>query len=207
MLKICQHCQYDRLLGEIVNFPTEEIIFMEGDDLTHIYMIIEGHLKMVKYMENGDERIIGVLGPQDYVALLAVLQNKHQYPATAVVINSATLKKIVKDNVWDTYQSNERFKTTCLHCAVTRSNLFQTHLVQSVNMDTKERILNMLLGLYDKFGQRKEQLHILDLPFSKTVLANLIGIRRETLSRYLSKLQEDEIITIEKNTYILHYVT
>ncbi len=207
MLKICQHCQYDALKGTIVSFSTKDIIFMEGEELSHIYMIIDGYLKMVKYMENGDERIIGVLGPHDYVALLAVLQGKHQYPATAVVINDVRLKKIPKQQVWDTYQRNERFKTTCLHCAVTRSNLFQRHLIQSVNMDTKERILNMLLGLYDKFGRLENHQHLLTLPFSKTVLANLIGIRRETLSRYLSKLQEEEIISIDKNTYVLYYVT
>jgi CRP-like cAMP-binding protein len=52
----------------------------------------------------------------------------------------------------------------------------------------------------------EDEKQVLDLPFSKTVLANFIGIRRETLSRTITKLIDEQIIYNEKNSYILNYV-
>jgi CRP/FNR family transcriptional regulator len=94
-----------------------------------------------------------------------------------------------------------------LNCAVTRSNLFQNNLVQSTALNTKERIINTLLSLSEKFGYQENKLTVINLPFSKTVLANLIGIARETLSRNLTILQKQKVLEVEKNKYILLYVT
>ena len=48
----------------------------------------------------------------------------------------------------------------------------------------------------------KSEMIALKLPFSKTVLASIIGVRRETLSRKLSEMKKRNIIEIENNTYI-----
>lgn len=207
MIKICKYCQFDSLDGTLKSYKQDSMLFMENKTLSFVYLISEGYIKMVKYLENGDEKIIGVLGPGDYVSLLACLQEKISYPANAVALTEITVKEIHKEEVIKTYQKNDQFKHTCFQCAVTRSNLFQEYLIQSANIDVNERILNALQGLFDKFGTVNRSQRLLQLPFSKTVLANLIGIRRETLSRHLSELQEKKILSINKNEYILHFVT
>ncbi|MBN2836149.1 MAG: Crp/Fnr family transcriptional regulator [Candidatus Delongbacteria bacterium] len=206
MKKICQYCQYDYLVGDIISTAENSVIFNTDGDLDYVYQINDGYVKMVRYLENGDEKIIGIMGPGDYLALLAVLQKKDFYLATAVTLTKTILKKISFREVLNAYEKNQNFRDRCLTCAVTRSNNFQNYLVQSANIDVKERIVNTLKILYEKFGYKDGDIQILDLPFSKTVLANIIGIRRETLSRNLKKLQENEIIKFEKNVYILNYV-
>jgi CRP/FNR family transcriptional regulator len=206
MKKFCQYCQYDYLNGEIITTNENSIIFNTDDDLKYVYQINDGYVKMVRYLENGDEKIIGIMGPGDYLALLAILQKKASYLATAVTLTKTILKKILYNEILIAYEKNQSFRDRCLNCAVTRSKTFQNYLVQSANIDVKEKIINTLRILFEKFGYREKGIQILDLPFSKTVLANIIGIRRETLSRNLKKLQDDEIIKFEKNTYILNYV-
>jgi CRP-like cAMP-binding protein len=76
----------------------------------------------------------------------------------------------------------------------------------SANSDISEKILDILKQLSYKFGKVKGKQVIIDLPFSKTVLAGIINIRRETLSRYLSQLQKEKILLVNKNQYILNYV-
>ena len=41
------------------------------------------------------------------------------------------------------------------------------------------------------------------MPINKSELANLIGIRRETLSRKLTKMKEDKILDYNKNKFYL----
>jgi len=206
MEKLCKNCKYDYLNGENVSYTTNEIVFSLGQKLDSIYHINDGYVKMVRYLENGDERIIGILGPGDYLALLGVLQNKENYLATAIAITKIEVKKISRNEVINAYQKCDSFKERCLNCAVTRSNLFKDYLIQSANIDVKERVINTLKILFEKFGYIDDSQQILDLPFSKTVLANIIGIRRETLSRVLSKLQKEDIIWYKNNKYILKYV-
>ncbi len=206
MNKICAKCQYDNLKGKITTHHNSDVIFHEGDLLEYVFFINNGYVKMARYLENGDERIIGVLGPGDYIALLAVLQEKDTYLATAIAITETIIKRIPKNSVIDSYNRSSDFKDKCLRCAVTRSNTFKNFLVNSGNTDAKQKILDALLMLYEKYGYLEGKLHYLDLPFSKTVLANVIGIRRETLSRHLSRLQDEGIIKVHKNSYLLYYV-
>ncbi|MDD3712922.1 MAG: Crp/Fnr family transcriptional regulator [Candidatus Izemoplasmatales bacterium] len=205
MNRFCKNCHYDYLEGEIIREKENNILFFADDKLDYIYQINEGYVKMVRYLENGDEKIIGILGPGDYLALLAVLQKKTTYLATAITLTKTTLKKIPEDQIWNAYQKNPDFRDRCLTCAVTRSNLFQNFLVQSANLDVKERVMNTLKILFEKFGYRIGEKQVLDLPFSKTVLANIIGIRRETLSRTITSLEQENILKNDKNRYLLKY--
>ncbi len=206
MEKICKNCQYNYLSGEILTLMEKQFVFFMNERLEYVYFINEGYIKMVRYLENGDEKIIGIMGPGDYIALLACLQNKDQYLATAESLTRVIIKRIPVKKILESYQSNEFFRESCLNCAVTRSNQFQNYLVQSASLQSKDKIINTFNSLFEKFGYVYDNQHILELPFSKTVLANLVGIKRETLSRNLAQLQAENIIKFEKNTYILNCV-
>jgi CRP-like cAMP-binding protein len=206
MKKNCKNCIYGQIQTSDKLYKNQEIIFLEADELNHVYSINDGYVKMTKFMENGDEYVIGVLGPGDYLALLAVLQGKETYIASAVCLSDVSVNVLSKDDVLTNYRKNPKFKDLCLNCAVTRSNLFQQQMLISANSDISEKILDILKQLSYKFGEVKDKKIIIDLPFSKTVLAGIINIRRETLSRYLSQLQKEKILLVNKNQYILNYV-
>jgi len=74
-------------------------------------------------------------------------------------------------------------------------------LFQASNIDAKEKILGTLQLLAKKYGKIKDDFIEMELPFSKTELARIVGIRRETLSRKLSEMQKNNIVHINKNIY------
>jgi CRP/FNR family transcriptional regulator len=201
MKQYCERCIYEALPHTVINVPQLKHIFTEGTRLSHVYRIKEGLVKMNRVHPSGDEKIFDVLGPNDYLALIAVLQGKEDYVASAIALTDVTLIKMDTHVVLNAYHSNKIFQSTCLQCAVTRSTMFQDKLFQTSNVDTEEKILNILHILAKKFGSTHKGVVTLNLPFSKTVLASIVGIRRETLSRKLSKMQQHNIIRINKNTY------
>ena len=202
MKKYCKHCIYESLTHDLVTFSPQETIFMEGFSLDYVYKIKEGFVKMNRIHPNGDEKIFDILGPGDYIALLAVLQEKNEYLASSVSLTKVTAVRISSDKVLEAYRSNAIFQESCLNCAVMRSTMFQDKLFQTSNIDTEDKILATLRILAKKFGIIKDDgLIEMKLPFSKTELANIVGIRRETLSRKLSEMQENKIIQINKNIY------
>ena len=202
MEKYCTKCVYSTLPKHHIEYKENDVIFLEGDILENAFLIESGLVKVSKLFLNGEERIFDILGPDEFLALVAILRNDDSYVASATCLTSVTLGKVSKTDVLEAYNSSSKFKDVCLSCIVTRTNLFQNHLYQSSNVDKEDKIMSVFEYLAKKFGKKIDGKHVLDLPFSKTNLANIIGIRRETLSRKLSKMQKENILEINKNKYI-----
>lgn len=201
MKRYCVNCIYETLPHDVVTVEAGTMLFHEGDPLDYVYRIQDGLVKINRLHPSGDEKIFDVLHTGDYIALIAVLQGKDTYIASAETLVPCRLIRITLQDVLEAYESSEIFKRTCLNCAVTRSTLSQSKLFQMTNVDTEEKILAIFQLLAEKFGTIEDGRVRLELPFNKTVLADLIGIRRETLSRRLSSMQENHLLRMDKNTY------
>ena len=201
MKKYCSNCIYETLPNKEVTLKESDIVFLETDTLEYVYKIVEGLIKITKLHQSGDEKVFDILGPNDYVALLAVLQGDEEYIATATALTDVTVRRFSKKDVEQAYSSNAMFQTNCMKCVVTRSKTFHNYLFNVSNVDPEEKILSVLQLLANKFGRVENDIVYVTLPFSKTVLANIIGVRRETLSRKLSSMKKDNILEENHNVY------
>jgi CRP/FNR family transcriptional regulator len=201
MKKYCSNCIYETLPNKEVTLKESDILFLETDTLEYVYKIVEGLIKITKLHQSGDEKVFDILGPNDYVALLAVLQGDEEYIATATALTDVTVRRFSKKDVEQAYSSNAMFQTNCMKCVVTRSKTFHNYLFNVSNVDPEEKILSVLQLLANKFGRVENDIVYVTLPFSKTVLANIIGVRRETLSRKLSSMKKDNILEENHNVY------
>lgn len=203
MLRSCSKCLYHALPGIQIHRAKGEVLFLEDTPLNWVYRIVTGTLKMVKDYENGGERILGVLSDGDDVALLAALQGKDHYIANAIAMTDVILVQSSKEEVLSTYRSYPDYREMCMGCALSRSHFFQFQTAQSSELDVNQKIIAMLQNLALKYGRKEGSKTTLLLPFTKTVLADLIGIRRETLSRHLGLLQDQGKIKVDGNRYVL----
>jgi CRP/FNR family transcriptional regulator len=201
MEKFCKRCIYNSLPSFEKTLKSNEVLFLESNKLKQIYRIKDGYIKITKIHYSGDEKVFDVLGKGEYVALLSLLQGNDDYIATATALTDTTVLCFDKDIVLKAYNSNKMFQENCVNCVVTRSKLFHNHLFNVSNIELEEKILSTLDLLAQKFGNVKENVIELELPFSKTILSNLIGVRRETLSRKLSEMNNNNIIEVSKNKY------
>lgn len=201
MKNYCKTCIYKALSSTIKTFKPKETLFIEGYDLENVYIVKEGLVKISKLSKNGDDRIIDILGKGDFIALVGALRKDKHYMATAEALSQVTLNEIPITEIMTTYNSSTMFKDMCLDCMVSKSNVLQAQLYNSINDDVEEKIIAVLKYLSTKFGKRAINTFSIDLPFSKTVLSSIIGIRRETLSRKLTAMQNQGIITVRGNTY------
>lgn len=204
MKQFCNNCVYNQIPSQTIKLKQNEYIFFEGDNIDNVYKINNGLVKISKSFLEGEERIFDILGKDDFIALVSVLKKDTKYIATALTLTDTELDVIPKQDVLNAYQKNNEFKDMCLNCTITRTHLFQSHLFNTTSASTEEKIIIILEHLMKKFGKYQDKKYILELPFSKTILANIIGIRRETLSRKLSILENQNILKVNKNTYIFN---
>lgn len=200
-MKTCTECIYKETKHTIKEYNKNEYIFFEEDPIKEIYFIKEGIVLLTKLHSNGEEKVMDVLRDGDFIALLLFLQMKENYLVTAKAVTEVTLEVIQRKDALHNYKENAAFKEVCMQCATHRLGNFQTQLFSSSNVDPEEKVIQILTHLYNKFGYMKNNKHFVKLPITKQELANMIGLRRETLSRKLSKLKKDNIIDVKKNIY------
>jgi CRP/FNR family transcriptional regulator len=203
-MRTCKQCIFDSSLKKELFFRRGDYIFFEGDTIKNVFLIEEGIVKLEKLYENGEVRILDLASKGDYLALLTILKNKTQYLVSAICVTDTILRPLDKIEGLRAYQNNPHFMETCLNCASNRIGIFQDHTFLSANTEVEDRIIHTLKHLSNRFGSIEDGKIILYLPISKTELANMIGLRRETLSRKLKSMQEQGKLEIIKNKYIFN---
>lgn len=201
MKRYCNVCIYETLPYKKEVFKKNQMILLEGDTIEGIYRIDSGYVKVLKYHDSGDEKIFDIIGPNDFLALLLVLQAKKTYEVTAIALTDVTLRYITIEDTLDAYQKNPIFQQICMQCAARRATIFQQQLFQVSSADLDEKIMGVLIYLYHKFGRYIDGKHFLDIPINQTELSSIIGIRRETLSRRLTLLQKQGRIRVSRQKY------
>lgn len=197
----CQVCIFNKSVEKTIVFDKNKAIFNEGEKVNNVYKIQSGIVKLSKLYLNGEEKLIDILHTGDYLALLTILKGNDEYLVTASTVTEVTLQQLNIDKAKNSYDQDSHFKEMCLSCAANRLGVFQNQLFNFTNLDIEDKILNILKHLQQKFGYSKDNRYFLILPITKTDIASMIGLRRETLSRKLAKMQNDKILKIDKNLY------
>lgn len=185
--------EYNKIItpiSKVVKLKNKEILFTEGENAEYIYFVLTGHIKLSKITPNGKETIIRIVGPNEIFAE-AVLYTFKSYPVNSSALQHSELLAI----------NAKEFKHICLTNGEFVLKMFVTishqlrYLVDTINdlssSDTSERLLKYITALSEKKNSRTVK-----LPIPKRDLAMLLGAVPETISRLLTKLQNDGFISI-----------
>ncbi|MEN1970331.1 Crp/Fnr family transcriptional regulator [Lentibacillus sp. N15] len=173
-------------------------IFMQGDPLTNVYFIHEGKVKIYKTDFHGKEQIVNVLQPDDMFPHQGFFR-KDDYPAHAEVLEDAVL-------IYIPIRSFENFLITHPEICVKLFKVLgdkivdlQNRLEEKILHNTYEQIIMLLLRLSRHYGSQLEDDQIrIDTHFTNRELANMIGSSRETVSRTLTQLKKQQLLTSDK---------
>ncbi len=168
------------------SFYTDEILFYEGDEPNYLYILTEGLLRLYKTDNKNNEVYLHQFVPVNMVAEAACFE-KMNYPATARFITKGQVLKI----------NYEKFKSEFLKdpeiCISLIGSLTQKVKILS-NVIHKEMILNSEAKVASFIAEH----HELFLTLKNNQIASIINVSPETLSRMLTKLQRESIISIDK---------
>ncbi|WP_138416469.1 Crp/Fnr family transcriptional regulator [Aquibacillus sediminis] len=178
-------------------------IFMQGDPLTNVYFIHEGTIKIYKTDIHGKEQIVNILQPGQMFPHQGFFR-QDDYPAHAEVSQDAVL----------IYIPIQKFETFLINHPEISVKLFrvlgdlivdlQKRLGEQILHNTYEQIVMLLLRLTDSHGiETDDGKYKLKTNFTNRELANMIGSSRETISRTLTQLKKQNLITTQQSGDIL----
>lgn len=175
-----------------------DFVFWENEPAHYVYYVKSGHVKVFKVSEDGQETIFDIYNPNSFVAVGVLFNEPQVYPASASVIGDTTLYAIPVHVLEDAIVAKPESARAWIRYMNQRLTFVQRRLSQQIFADSQVRFKRLISYLANKYPTKEEGDYLLvSIPITKQELAELLNIRRETLSRMLSKLKEEKACIIK----------
>lgn len=169
-----------------------DVLFRENDKCEYIGVVTEGQVSIVTYLEDGKEVIFNTLNPGDIFGNNLIFSSEPYYKGNIITNVNSKVALISKEELVSLLRSNEEFMI----------EYFKIQSNFSKDLNDRIKLLSMNCA-EDRFYYYMHQ-HKNKVAYSSiSELAKQLYIKRETLSRLISKLIKQKKITKNKDTITL----
>lgn len=188
-------------------YPASAVLFLQGDEASASYIILDGWVKLFRSTVTGEEAVIGVLTKKQSFAEAVALVGR-PYPVSAQAVTAARLLRIPAAGLRGTMRSEPDICITMLASTLRHLQLLVGEIEQLKAQTGAQRVAEFLLSLTDDATGAVT----VALPYDKTLIAGRLGMKPESLSRAFQRLRAHGVAVEQAQVRIasigrLHAVT
>jgi CRP-like cAMP-binding protein len=179
-------------LATRLRLPPRTTVYREGDALSWIFINADGVVKSFRELSSGKRRVVAFLFPKDVFGLA----ENGRYVNTTKTVTAATLYRIPHEALVAVLQRDAelQFKFMCKVTQKLREAQRQTIL--SGRRDAVGR-LAMFFKMLEPDGSLTPQETRIQVPMSRTDIAEYLGLTPEAVSRATRQLERQRIVAFE----------
>ena len=179
--------------SRIVSYAPGSTICLQGDGPTSLKIVLDGWVKLYRISPEGDEAVITTLNAGRSFDEVAALQDGH-CGASADAVTACRIRHIDLRGVCDCNDCYRLVSSAVMAAASDHLSAMITHVEQLKTSSSWERLADFLLRLVANTAADTAQDHqsdccSLDLPFERKLIAGVLGIKPESLSRAFNRLK------------------
>lgn len=188
-------------LGRPFRYPRGAVIFVQRDQATKLYLILEGIVKLSIFTAQGDERIIEFIRPPRFLGAPDVFSGS-LYGITATAYTNVLVASFGADQVRQLLGTNREF-ATCLALSLSQhARALGRQLVGDTFFPATGRIAFALLNLAIQIGVAADG-GAIHLPITQQDLARYAGCNRVTVTKALAELAAAGLVERSKRHLFL----
>jgi CRP/FNR family cyclic AMP-dependent transcriptional regulator len=185
------------------NFKKNHILMFENDQSDDVYFIRSGMVKVYRLHE-GKEIVLSIAMPGDILGEVEALSNDNHRISSIEALENVSAWQISKKDflqIVDKYPSILRKAYIIL---VERTRMLNRLIRYLTFYDVRTKAANLLVDLYYNFGKPSVNIFKIDLKINQSLLASMLGVTRESISKTLGDFQHEGLIDIrDKYFYLL----
>lgn len=170
---------------DTVKIAKGSILFKEGDDGEHLYVIVDGKLKLGTSSGDGRENLLSILGPGEMFGELSLFDPGPR-TSTATAVTDAKLLSLSHEKVIPWLKQNPEVSLQLLTRLSQRLRRTNEAVGDLVFSDVPGRVAKALLDLGDRFGKTTPEGLMVNHDLTQEELAQLVGASRETVNKALA---------------------
>ena len=170
---------------ENVKLGKGTVLFSEGDIGDHLYVIVEGKLKLGTSSGDGRENLLSVLGPGEMFGELSLFDPGPR-TATATAVTDVRLLSLGHDKVIPWVTEHPQVALDLLGRLTQRLRRTNEVVGDLVFSDVPGRVAKALIDLGERFGKETPEGLYVNHDLTQEELAQLVGASRETVNKALA---------------------
>ena len=170
---------------DTVKIAKGSILFKEGDDGEHLYVIVDGKLKLGTSSGDGRENLLSILGPGEMFGELSLFDPGPR-TSTATAVTDAKLLSLSHERVIPWLKQNPEVSLQLLTRLSQRLRRTNEAVGDLVFSDVPGRVAKALIDLGDRFGKTTPEGLLVNHDLTQEELAQLVGASRETVNKALA---------------------
>ncbi|MFA9214889.1 MAG: Crp/Fnr family transcriptional regulator [Candidatus Methylacidiphilales bacterium] len=166
-------------------YKKNEVIFHEEEEALFFYQILLGKVKMVNINDDGKEFIQGIFNDDNSFGEPPLFINK-KYPCSAIAQKDSVIIKISKDSIYKLFREYPDLQWQFIQILSERIYNKAITARELIHNKPENKILAFLKNYKQKAGLTNEDWLV---PHTRQEVANLLGLRVETVIRALKKME------------------
>jgi CRP-like cAMP-binding protein len=174
-----------------------EVLFLEGQPVSAVHLLVKGRVKLTKTEASGKEVILGILPPETVLGVEALFRpERHTMTATALertlvcVCDRGDFEKVIA--------SHPEVAAKVVAALGRQFSLLAEQTTDLALRDVKGRVAGALLRLGREYGRSAPKGYALGFRLTQQDLADLVGASRVMVSYAIQSLKEAGCLSLER---------
>ena len=199
-----------KILNQLLNccdaktarYPKDAFVWLAGEPALHIGIVKTGQVNIIREDVLGNRHIIGQIGPGQVFGETFACAGLTAYPVSVQMTEPAEIMLLVLQKVIHQCPAGCGFHAQLIQNLMqilAEKNLLLNQKISLLSYKhTRQKIAALLL-----FHLKSGTDTTVTLPFSREEMADYFGLNRSALSRELSKMRTDGLLSYHKNQFVL----
>jgi len=176
--------------ARLVNIKKDQVLFEEGDHARDFYQVETGQVKMYIINPDGQEFTQGIFTAGESFGEPALLGG-FNYPSSAMAIESGKVWRLPKQEFLELLRENFDIHIKLTEVLCKRLQYKSMILTEVSSYDPEHRLTTLLKYFKSKLKVKSADEHI-NVPFTRQQLADMTGLRVETVIRTIKKMEKEK---------------
>lgn len=180
-------------ISTLRGYARKQAVFHQGDDATAVYVIADGHVRLLRHTLSGDGLVINILGPGSWFGELSLVDAGPRLCAAEcmdqvelLVIQGPAFVELLKREPALLWQLTQHL---CHQIRVAFDSL-----EDGFALPAPARLARRLIQLASTHGREHGDGVLINLPLSHRELSGMLGLARPTVSGILSQWKRSGVL-------------
>ena len=186
--------ELQRLATKIYPRP-RETIFSEGDLAHDVFGLSQGVVRLYRLLPDGRRQILAFALPGEFLGI--PFADRHTISADA--IGEVALCRFSRSELTKFVRSSPGIMKLMVEFAARELDMAQDQLLLLGNGSAEEKVLTFLVNWRNRLTRASVSSKTVPLPMRRQDIADFLGLKLETVSRTLAKLEQKNVIRLVPN--------
>jgi CRP-like cAMP-binding protein len=167
-------------------------LYFEGDEVEWLYQVASGVLRLTRLLADGRRQVIAFGYPGDIVGFPAA--DLHHTDCEA--LTDVRLQPFRRAHL-ESGEGDSKLHCALLQAALREISAMQDHFMMLGRKSATEKLASFICVLAERVGDDLGAYRQINLPMSRSDIADFLGLTTETVSRTFTQLRKSQIIAID----------